>query len=75
MQRFGFNKLHTLQLPARTHTRTGRYTKSYKMPIQLVLVSFGKMHIVHNYALLCNIFKNPFYLKPFLKGNILRSGE
>ena len=37
----------------RTPTRTGGYTKSYKIPIQLVLVSFRKMHyIVHNYVLL-----------------------
>ena len=35
--------------------KTKTYTKSYKMPIQLVLVSFGKMHILHNYALLCII--------------------
>ena len=31
------------------------YTKSHKMPIQLVLVSFGNMHILHNYTLLCII--------------------
>ena len=38
-----------------TPKKTKTYTKSYKMPIQLVLVSFGKMHIIHNYALLCII--------------------
>ena len=38
-----------------TPKKTKTYTKSYKMPIQLVLVSFGKMHILHNYALLCII--------------------
>ena len=38
-----------------TPKKTKTYTKSYKMPIQLVLVRFGKMHILHNYALLCII--------------------
>ena len=51
-----------LQFPPHVHCspsfhvppkKTKIYTKSYKMPIQNWFSQFGKMHILHNYALLC----------------------
>ena len=61
------NPFHSLLMSYRTcrlpPRKTKTYTKSYTMPIQLVLVSFRKMHILHNYAFLCSdIYK---YWKKF----------